>query len=268
MNILVLIKEVPDMGKVTFDNERGVVNRAKAPAEINPFDENALEAAIDLKQSYVHENIRITALSMGPERAQKSLRIAYARGADKGVLLTDIKFGGSDTCATARTLAAAIHAMGEFDLILCGEKSVDGDTAQVGAEVAEYLDIPHCYYVGAIEELTAKTVVVCAEDIWGQTQRRRMMLPALISVTKNITAPKLPSVRRRLESRTVEIEKMSLKDLSGYLKEEETGIKGSPTKVSKVIVPQGIERSSILFRDESEAFMNSIDQILLEKGLV
>ena len=268
MEILVLIKEVPDMGKVEFDNEKGVVNRSKAPAEINPFDENALEAAIELKDLYAHEDICVTALSMGPERAEKSLRTAYARGADKCVLLTDIKFGGSDTCATAKTLAAAVHAMGGFDLILCGEKSVDGDTAQVGAEVAEYLNIPHCYYVREIEKLTQESVVVCAEGIWGQNQRRRMTLPALISVTKNIAVPKLPSVRRRLESRSVRIEKKALKDLKGYLKEEDAGIKGSPTRVSKVVIPQDPERVSTLFRNESDAFINALDKILPGKGLV
>ena len=146
MNILVLIKEVPDMEKVRFDSERGVVDRSSAPAEINPFDESALQAALELKRKY---GAHVTAMTMGPLRAEKTLQDAYARGADEGILLTDRAFGGSDTIATSKALSAAVAA-GDYDLILCGEKSVDGDTAQVGAETAELLGIPHAYYVDSI----------------------------------------------------------------------------------------------------------------------
>ena len=149
MNIVVLIKEVPDMTKVKFDRERGVVDRAGAPAEINPFDENAIQAALNLKKT--KENVTITVVTMGPLRAEKSLRMAYAKGVDKMVLVSDRAFGGSDTFATARVLAAALKNIENIDLIICGEKSVDGDTAQVGAEVAEFLNIPHSYYVDKID---------------------------------------------------------------------------------------------------------------------
>ena len=211
MKILVLIKEVPDMKKVSFDRERGVVNRSSAPAEINPFDENALQTAIELKKDL--PDARVTVMTMGPARAEGSLRIAYGRGADEGILLTDPKFGGSDTCATSKTLAAAIKKMGGYDLILCGEKSVDGDTAQVGSEVAEVLGLPHAYYVEKIRDLTEDQITVECEELWGEKQVRRMTLPALISVTKNIMSPKLATVRRRLESRNIEITKLMLNDL-------------------------------------------------------
>ena len=266
MKILVLIKEVPDMQKVEFDSERGRVNRANAPAEINPFDENALETACELKKA--REDVDVTALTMGPPRAEGSLRIAYARGADHGILLTDAKFGGADTCATSKTLAAAIRKKGGYDLILCGEKSVDGDTAQVGAEVAEFLGIPHCYYVEKIDKLTSGHIEVTAEDLWGMKQTRRMPLPALVSVTKNITTPKLPTVRRRLESREIEIEKMNLSSLEDILTPEETGAKGSPTKVNKVVIPPEVKRESLIFREETDAFMDALASVLLEKGLV
>ena len=127
MKILVLLKEVPDMEKVRFDSQRGVVDRSSAPAELNPFDESALQAALDLKRK---TGAHVTVLTMGPPRAELTLQDACARGADAGILLTDRAFGGADTFATSRTLAAAIATL-DYDLILCGEKSVDGDTAQV-----------------------------------------------------------------------------------------------------------------------------------------
>ena len=266
MKILVLIKEVPDMQKVQFDSEKGRVNRAKAPAEINPFDENALETACELKKTKA--DVHVTALTMGPPRAEGSLRIAYSRGADQGILLTDAKFGGADTCATSRTLAAAIKKKGGYDLILCGEKSVDGDTAQVGAEVAEFLGIPHCYYVEKINKITSGSIEVTSEDIWGKKQIRRMTLPALISVTKNITTPKLPTVRRRLESREIEIERLTLSDLENLLQAEETGSKGSPTKVNKVVIPEEGRRASKIFKEDDAGFINELETVLKEKGLV
>ena len=122
MKILVLIKEVPDMQKVEFDSERGRVNRANAPAEINPFDENALETACELKKA--REDVDVTALTMGPPRAEGSLRIAYARGADHGILLTDAKFGGADTCATSKTLAAAIRKKAVMILFSAGRNQL------------------------------------------------------------------------------------------------------------------------------------------------
>ena len=266
MKILVLIKEVPDMQKVQFDSEKGRVNRAKAPAEINPFDENALETACELKKA--REDVDVTALTMGPPRAEKSLRIAYARGADHGILLTDAKFGGADTCATSKTLAAAIQKKGGYDLILCGEKSVDGDTAQVGAEVAEFLGIPHCYYVERIEKMTAGHIEVTAEDLWGKKQTRRMALPALVSVTKNITTPKLPTVRRRLESRAIEVDTLKFSDLEDILTVEETGSKGSPTRVNRVVVPGEAVRESRIYREDESGFLEALSAVLKERGVV
>jgi len=257
MNILVLIKEVPDMTKVKFDSEKGVVDRSSADSEINPFDMNALQAAVNIKNKY---GANVTVLTMGPPKSEKSLRDAYARGADKGVLMTDRKFGGSDTCATAITLSAGIKHLGKYDLIICGEKSVDGDTAQVGAEVAEFLDIPHSYYVEKINNLNDKEIEVVIENVCGSKQVRKMKLPALIGVTKNINSPKLPTVNRKLESLEIEVEKISLDDLCEYINEDNTGFKGSPTKVSKIIIPSPLERVSHIFRDDYVSFKEAVKQ--------
>lgn len=255
MNILVLVKEVPDMNKVKFDCEKGVVDRSSAESEINPFDINALQTAVNIKSQY---GATVSVLTMGPPKAEKSLRDAYARGADEGILLTDRKFGGADTCATAMTLSAAVKYLGNFDLIVCGEKSVDGDTAQVGAEVAEFLDIPHAYYVDKIIEIKNEHITVEIEEICGSKQIRKMKLPALIGVTKNINFPKLPSVNRKLQSLVIDIKIISLEDLSLYISEESTGFKGSPTKVSKIEVPGNIKRESLILRDDYNSFKEII----------
>ena len=144
MRIVVPIKQVPDMTEVKFDVEKGRVDRSSAGAEINPFDMNALETAVQVKEKL---GGTISAVSMGPPQAEAALRDALSRGVDEAVLLVDKAFAGADTLATSYTLAVAIKKMGEFDLIVCGEKTVDGDTGQVGPEIAEHLDIPHVAYV-------------------------------------------------------------------------------------------------------------------------
>lgn len=262
MNILVLIKEVPDMEKVRFDSERGVVDRSSAPAEINPFDESALQAALELKRKY---GAHVTAMTMGPPRAEKTLQDAYARGADEGVLLTDRAFGGSDTIATSRALSAAIAA-GDFDLILCGEKSVDGDTAQVGAETAELLGVPHAYYADSIELADERTVRVSIENLCGSRQIRTMSLPALIGVTKNIGRLQLPTVDRKLESLTADVRKIGLSDFPS-LSKEDTGFAGSPTKVAGIEVPKAVERESRVFRENLSDFIDLLKEELTERGV-
>jgi len=264
MNILVLIKEVPDMEKVRFDSDSGRVDRSSAAAELNPFDENALQAALDIKDG--RDDIVVTALTMGPLGAAKSLKDAYARGADQGVLLTDRNFGGADTYATAETLAAAIVKLGGYDLILCGEKSVDGDTAQVGAEVAEVLNLPHAYYVEEILQLTENKVQVVIENLCGQKQYRTMELPALLSVTKNISRPKLPVLDRKLESLEIELQTLSLRDLD--ISEAEVGLRGSPTKVSKIVIPEEAKKEGSLYRGDSKEFIIVVSEELSNRGII
>ena len=263
MRILVLIKEVPDMEKVKFDSERGVVDRSSAPAEINPFDESALQAALDLKEQY---GGTVCVMTMGPARAVNSLQEAYARGADEGILLTDRAFGGSDTIATSRTLAAAIKGE-DFDLILCGEKSVDGDTAQVGAETAELLGIPHAYYVDAIEVCGDGEIRVEIENLCGTRQIRVMKLPALVGVTKNIGKLKLPTVNRKLESLNASCRTVTMADVQG-LSKDDTGFAGSPTKVAKIEVPKVQQRESEIFREDMGNFTAKLETIFTEKGVI
>ncbi len=256
MEILVLIKEVPDMNKVTFDQEKGVVRRSAAKGEMNPFDENALQAALDLKSIY---GGTVTVISMGPTKAELTLRDAYSRGADRCILLTDRAFGGADTLATSVALSSAIKRL-SYDLILCGEKSVDGDTAQVGAEVAQLLEIPHAYYVEKINK-KADWIQVEIENISGKKQTRSMKIPALISVTKNIGKLKLATVKRKLESMEIDIEQIGIDKLTD-ITSDDVGFSGSPTKVSKIHIPKEEKRESKIYRDSLNTFEKDMKEVL------
>lgn len=262
MNILVLVKEVPDMERVKFDSQRGVVDRSSASAEINPFDESALQAAVDIKEK---NGAKVTVMTMGPAKAEASLKEAYARGADEGILVTDRAFGGSDTIATSRTLAAAIGA-GQYDLILCGEKSVDGDTAQVGAETAQLLGIPHCYYAENIEP-EGNCVRVTIENLCGMKQIRTMKMPCLVGVTKNIATLKLPTVNRKLESLNMDFPHLGIDALDG-LEKENTGFNGSPTKVAKIEVPEEETKESKVYRENFDDFVLDIKKEMRSRGVV
>ncbi|MFW6016125.1 MAG: electron transfer flavoprotein subunit beta/FixA family protein, partial [bacterium] len=191
MNIIVLLKEVPDMEKVKFDREKGVIDRSSASTQINPFDLNALQAAVNIREEVGGS---IQAISMGPARAEDSLKEAIARGADEGLLLTDRAFAGSDTWATSFTLAKAIEKIDDYDLIICGEMTVDGDTAQVGPQVAEFLDIPHVAFVWGIDEIKDDKIIV-KSDLWNGTYLNELKLPGLLTVSKDINNPQLPSLK-------------------------------------------------------------------------
>lgn len=263
MRIVVLIKQVPDMDKVKFDREKGVVDRKSAGTEINPFDLNGLEAAVQIKAKTGAE---VVALSMGPGSAEAALKEAISRGADKGILLSDRKFGGADVKATAATLAAGIKEIGEFDLIFAGMQTVDGDTGQVGSEVAEFLDIPHICFVEKVEEVDEESITVVT-DIWDGVYVEKMKLPGLLTVTKDINNPRLPSFKDKMKSRKAEIPVWGLDDLS-ELDETMTGLKGSATMVKKIEVPKAVHREGKLWRDNLDGAMNEFVDILVDRKVV
>ena len=151
------------MERVKLDTEKGVVDRKSAGTEVNPFDLNALEAAVQVKEK---NGGKIYALSMGPDSAAEALKEAIARGADEGILLSDRKFGGADVKATAATLAAGIKKIGDFDLIFAGMQTVDGDTGQVGPWVAQNLHIPHISFSNNIVDVTEEYIDATTE-MWG-----------------------------------------------------------------------------------------------------
>lgn len=255
MNIIVLIKQVPDMEKVKFDRDKGVVDRKSAGSEINPFDLNALETAVQISEKM---NAKVIAISMGPPSAEKSLKEAIARGANEGILLSDIKFGGADTKATAVTIASGIRKIGDFDLIIAGEKTVDGDTGQVGPEVAQVLNIPHISYVSSIEEVKEE-VLIGECDILGSVYLKKVRIPALVTVTKDINIPRLPSFKSKMKAKKAEIKVWGISDLKGYLTEEQVGFRGSPTKVKKIEVPPTVQRQGKTWRGD---FSEALDELI------
>jgi electron transfer flavoprotein beta subunit len=262
LRIVVPIKQVPDMKQVKFDTEKAKVDRSSADVEINPFDLYALETAVQLKAKL---GGAVTAISMGPRRAESALRDALARGADTAVLLEDKNFAGADTLATSYTLASAIKKLGKFDLIVCGEKTVDGDTGQVGPELAEHLNIPHLAYVSELVDVGQKLVVVC--DMEGEAYTVEAGFPVLITVTKDVNAPRLPTFRDKAKARQAEVAIWDAEELSAIADPGRFGARGSPTRVQKVFIPSEEGRKGKIFRNPGdEAITEVTDAILNLRG--
>lgn len=265
MNIVVLIKQVPDMERVKFDREKGVVDRKSAGTEINPFDLNALEAAVQISERI---DAKVTAISMGPPNAEQALKECIARGADEGILVSDAKFGGSDTKATSFILASAIKKIGNCSLIIAGEKTVDGDTGQIGPEVAEFLDVPHASYISKITDVGEGSIKVCSE-IWEGTYLKNIKLPGLITVTKDINQPRLPSFKDKMKARKAEIKVIKFEHLKEYLDNDTVGFKGSPTKVKKIEVPQIEKRQGKIYRQQdSERAEEELINLFMKKKIL
>jgi electron transfer flavoprotein beta subunit len=248
MDIMVLIKQVPDIERVKFDTEKGRIDRSSAEAEINPFDLNALEAAVQIKEKL---GGTIVVVSMGPPKAESALRESLARGADKAILLSDPKFAGADTRATSFTLARVIEKLKRFDLIICGEKTIDGDTGQVGPEIARMLDIPHVAYVPKISKVSHEELEVISE-VWDAFYLKRMKLPGLITVTKDINEPRLPSLRGKINARKARIERWGVEEFKDVAPPEEFGIEGSHTKVRGIEIPKEEERKGEIIKGETK----------------
>lgn len=248
IDIIVPIKQVPDMERVKFDTEAGRIDRSSASGEINPFDLNALEAAVQLKEKL---GGTVTTISMGPPQAESSVRDSLARGADRGILLVGREFAGADTWATSYALAAAIKKIGKYNLIVCGEKTVDGDTGQVGPEIAEWLGIPHIAYVSEVKESSDAHIVVVAE-MESDRYVINSPLPTLFTVTKDINAPRLPSFADKMKARKAEVETWGAADLAEFADPANLGLKGSPTRLNKVVIPSEEGRKGEVFRGNSE----------------
>jgi electron transfer flavoprotein beta subunit len=200
---IVLVKQVPDTRAVSGEvmTEEGTMNRSALPAIFNPEDLNALEMALQVKEKYGGQ---VTVLTMGPLQAAEVLRAALYRGADRVVLLSDRKFAGADTQATSYTLKCAIDKIGTFDLVFCGRQAIDGDTAQVGPQVAEKLGVPQITYAESVLELDETGIVVQRAFDLG-TELVRCQLPCLLTVVASANQPRPPSARRRIEAKLAAI---------------------------------------------------------------
>lgn len=233
MNIIVCIKQVPGTTNVKVNPETGTLIRDGVASKMNPCDLNALEMALDLKNKYGGS---ISVVTMGPPAALDVIREAIYMGADNGVLISDRKFGGADVLATSYTLCSGIKAIGNYDLILTGKQTTDGDTAQVGAELAEHLGIPHVSYVTSID--VNDDLIKYVADTGERIVTATITTPCLICANSDINTPRLPSFKRKLELKdcadlikTITFEDVEDKDESHY------GLKGSSTKVERIFEP-------------------------------
>ncbi len=231
MRIIVCIKQVPDTSQVRIDPKKGTLIRQGVPSIINPEDKHALEEALRIKERCQGE---VTVVTMGPPQAEKALREALAMGGDRAVLLTDRAFAGSDTHATAQVLAAAVRKIRDWDLVLCGRQAIDGDTAQVGPQLAEYLGVPQVTYACKLHLEDGCLVAERAlEDGFEKVKTR---LPALVTVTEEINSPRYPSIRGIVQAVKMEIITWNSRDLG--IEQGQAGLDGSPTKVNKTYTPK------------------------------
>lgn len=231
MEIVVCVKQVPDTTEVKIDPVTNTLIRQGVPSIVNPFDRNAVEAALQMKEKY---GGKVTVISMGPPQAQDALKECLAMGADAAILISDRAFGGADTLATSYTLAAAIRKLGKVDVIFCGKQAIDGDTAQVGPELAEHLGIAQLTYVSKLE-MEGNTVRVEREHDDGY-ETIEVNLPVLISVIKSSEyEPRLPSVRSTMKANRTQIPVWTAVDVAAD--DMKIGLKGSPTKVNKIFSP-------------------------------
>lgn len=232
MEILVCIKQVPGTSKIEVDPITGVLKRDGVDSKMNPYDLYAIETALRIKEQ---KGGTIKVISMGPPQAKDVIKEAFMMGADEGALVSDRKFAGADVLATSYTISQGVRKMGNFDLILCGKQTTDGDTAQVGPEMAEYLDMPHIANVLKIIELKEKSVVV-EMDMPNTLEIAEIQFPCLLTVEKDIFQPRLPSYRKKVSTKDREIKIISLNDFEDK-DEKRYGLTGSPTQVERIFPP-------------------------------
>lgn len=288
---IVLVKQVPDTRHVTGDvmTDKGTMNRGALPAIFNPEDLHALEMALQVRERYGGE---VTVLTMGPPKAAEILRESLYRGADRVILLTDRKFAGADTQATSYTLKCAIDKIGKFDLIFCGRQAIDGDTAQVGPQVADKLGVPQITYAESVISLEGNEIIVNRALNLG-SELVQCELPCLLTVVSSANTPRPASVRKRIKYKlaTIPTEYSALlekwpefeteAELENYLAERDIkivvwtvadlevneaqlGLGGSPTQVYKVnfVVLESTESKEI--EPNQEAIKAMVDELVKE----
>lgn len=265
MNIVIPIKQVPETSNVKMDEETGTMKREGVESIINPLDLYAIETAIQIKEEF---GGKITVITMGPPSAEKALREAIAMGCDDGVLLSGREFAGSDTWATSYALSSAIREMDDFDLILAGERATDGDTGQVGPGIASFLDLSLSTYTSDIVEVNDDNIIVerMVEDGY---EKLKLPLPSLMTVVKEISFPRLPTLRGKQRSRKTDIPNWSLENID--MDEDSLGLSGSPTRVVNIDHPKvtrGGKKVDIRDNDNLEEAVGELIRYLKKKELV
>lgn len=245
MNIVVCLKQVPDTTAVKIDPKTGTLIRAGVPSIINPEDKHALEEALNLKDS---SGAKVTVISMGPPQAKAALREALCMGADEAILITDRAFAGADTLATSKALAGAIKKL-DYDVVFAGRQAIDGDTAQVGPEIAEHLDIAQVTYVQDVKvEEDGLLINRALEDGY---QILKVEGKVLLTAIKELNEPRYMNVRNIFATANKEVITWTADDID--VDKTELGLKGSPTKVKKSMTKEAKGTGEIVDKSADEA---------------
>ncbi|PUU95643.1 MAG: electron transfer flavoprotein subunit alpha/beta-like protein [Halanaerobium sp.] len=277
MNIVIPIKQVPETSNVKMDEETGTMKRDGVESIINPLDLYAIETGIQLKEEY---GGKITVITMGPPSADKALKEAIAMGCDDGILLSGREFAGSDTWATSYALSEAIKEIGDYDLILAGERATDGDTGQVGPGIASWLDLTLSTYTSKVVDVnlvdeevdyttTEQDSIIVERMVEDGYEKLQLPLPALLTVVKEISFPRLPTLRGKQRSRKIEIPQWNLENLD--LDEDFLGLQGSPTRVVNIDHPKVTRGGTVIdVREDGnvEAAVAKLIDYLKSKELV
>ncbi len=249
MRILVCIKQVPGSSNVEVDPVTGVLKRNGIQSKMNPYDLYAIETALTLTEKYGGE---VECITMGPPQAKAVITEAVSMGAKRGTVLSDRKFAGADVLATAYTISQGLRKCGNFDMVICGKQTTDGDTAQVGAEVAEYLGIPNVSNVVSVEDIEdGKATLTAALD--NKTVKISIKLPCLLSMENDINTPRLPSYKVKKSISDDVVRFLSFADFEDQ-NANHYGLSGSATQVERIFPPEkNTERHSVEGSSDEQA---------------
>jgi electron transfer flavoprotein alpha/beta subunit len=261
MNIIVLVKQVPDTSEVKINRETNTLIRDGVPSIINPYDRYAIEEALRLREKH---GGKVTAVTMGPPQAVEALKEAVSLGVDDAVLLSDRAFAGADTWATSYALSQGIRKIGDFDLVIAGKQAIDGDTAQVGPETADMLGIPFVAYIRKIEQVEGSKMV--AERLMDEGYDVvETSLPALITVVKEINEPRVPSLKGKMKAKNLKVTTWTAADIGAD--ENKIGLRGSPTQVVRIFPPAPRGQRDILSGNVDEQVATLVKK-LKEQSLI
>lgn len=266
MKIVVCVKQVPDTSDIKW-TENNTMVREGVESILNPFDEYAVETAIRLKES-AGSDVTITALTMGPPQAKEALKKCLAMGCDEAILVSDKKFAAADTWATGRTVAKAIETVvKDYDLIICGQFAIDGDTGQTGPSIADQLSIPQLTYIKEIESYNKdNNAVVVKREVEEGIQTLEMELPGLICMLKTDYEPRMPNIKGVMKANRAKIPMYSMEDLG--LTVEEVGFKGSPTYVAKSFRKPPKTQGVIINEADPDTSVEKLIETLREKKIL
>ena len=262
MKILVCVKQVPGSNNVVVDPVTGVLKRSGIPSKCNPYDLYAIEAALSLAERFGGS---VESLTMGPPQAKAVIHETICMGAKRGTVLTDRKFAGADVLATAYTLSQGIRKCGDFDLIICGKQTTDGDTAQVGAEMAEYLGLPNVSNVLSVDDLKDGKLYVTA-SLDDKIQALCVTLPCLISVDGDINTPRLPSYKIRKTLTDDAVTFLTFADFPDQ-RADHYGLSGSATQVERIFPPEKLSDKQT-FAGDADTQAQLIFELLREKKML